>query len=76
MAKVYQVNGVKRLAVAEFSSLENFKLTPLSDIQSFDHWHEHPNLLIPYAIDYKKRSVIFVETAISAVQLMFQNVFF
>jgi hypothetical protein len=69
MAKVYQVKGLKSLPVAEFTSLGNFKLSALRDVDFLDYWNKHATLLTPYSIDYKQRCVVFVETSASAIEL-------
>jgi len=69
MAKVYQVKGLKSLPVAEFSSFGNFKLSPLADVDFTSYWKKCSRLLTPYAIDYKQRCAVFVETSGSAAQL-------
>ena len=69
MAKVYQVNGLKSLPVAELSSIGNFKLSSLADVDFTNYWEKCSKLLTPYSIDYKRRCAVFVETSGSAAQL-------
>jgi len=69
MAKVYQVKGLKSLPVAEFSSFGNLKLSSLADVDFTNYWKKCSRLLIPYAIDYKRRCAVFVETSGSVAQL-------
>lgn len=72
MAKAYKVLGVKKLPIAELTSLSNFKKKRLDDVNFRDYWNNHSSLLTPYSIDYKRRCVTFVETPVTTKLLKSQ----